>query len=68
MGCKKCAFSIKGECGVLKKKDSNCFAACYTLEDLKQRYEDMIKYADNHMEFPVRKEYEKYKKNLKLKK
>lgn len=71
MNCKQCAFNnldLK-ECGILIQRQSPCWAGCYTVEELSDRYSDIFAYSGTGNANAIQKEYEKFRQNLvKLKK
>ncbi len=67
MNCGKCAFNVsKKECAVLKKKPKgDCWAGCYSIDNLKNRYQSIMNYS-SHVDVHTKanNELKRFKKRL----
>lgn len=67
MRCNQCAFNVsKRECAIFNRKpNGKCWAACYTIDDLENRYKSIMNYS-SHIDVHTKaaKELDKFKKRI----
>ncbi len=65
MNCSNCSFNKGKECHIMKKKTEKCWAGCYSLEELRKRYEGIRKYSAGQLATDLAYEFVKFSNRLK---